>query len=137
MTEDSSKGKLTLSGKSTLTLKKTNKTPLSDGKKVVQVEVRKKRTVAPIKPAVKSEEIDEATAQKLKLLAEAKLHDAKRKEEEDAKEALRIKQQQDKAADLERQKAKEEKAEAEVVTKQNREEQLQAEEKEQKFTVHC
>ena len=81
MTEESTKGKLTLSGKSTLTLKKPAKAPLSDGKKVVQVEVRKKRVITQAKPAVKKEEIDEVTAQKLKLLAEAKVHDAKRRQE--------------------------------------------------------
>lgn len=111
MTEESTKGKLTLSGKTTLTLKKTNKSPLAEGKKVVQVEVRKKRTIAQAKPAVKTEEIDEATAQKLKLLAEAKLHDAKRKQEEDAKEAQRLKLQEEKAAEeerLEKQKAEQE-----------------------------
>ena len=43
MTEESAKGKLTLSGKSTLTLKNLNKSTAADGKKVVQVEVRKKR----------------------------------------------------------------------------------------------
>ena len=48
MTEESTKGKLTLSGKSTLTLKKTGKTAASDGKKVVQVEVRKKRIISPL-----------------------------------------------------------------------------------------
>ena len=102
---------MTLSGKTTLTLKKTNKSPLAEGKKVVQVEVRKKRTIAQAKPAVKTEEIDEATAQKLKLLAEAKLHDAKRKQEEDAKEAQRLKLQEEKAAEeerLEKQKAEQE-----------------------------
>ena len=47
MTEDSAKKKLTLSGKSTLTLKLGNSSrPQSaDGKKMVQVEVRKKRIV--------------------------------------------------------------------------------------------
>ena len=33
MTEESAKGKLTLSGKSTLTLKNLNKSPAADGKK--------------------------------------------------------------------------------------------------------
>ena len=42
MTEDNGK-KLTLSGKSTLTLKKTNTSAKTDGRKMVQVEVRKKR----------------------------------------------------------------------------------------------
>ena len=84
MTEDNGK-KLTLSGKSTLTLKKTNMTLKPEGKKVVQVEVRKKRFVNPqtqSKPAV---EIDETLAQKLELLAKAKEHEAKRKQEEEEK----------------------------------------------------
>ena len=85
MTEESVKGKLTLSGKSTLTLKNVNKPSSSDGKKVVQVEVRKKRIINPVQQNVAPKvEIDEATAQKLKLLAEAKEHDAKRKLEEEA-----------------------------------------------------
>ena len=84
MTEDNGK-KLTLSGKSTLTLKKTNMTLKPEGKKVVQVEVRKKRFVNPqtqSKPAV---EIDETLAQKLELLSKAKEHEAKRKQEEEEK----------------------------------------------------
>ena len=87
MTEDNGK-KLTLSGKSTLTLKKTNMTLKPEGKKVVQVEVRKKRFVNPqtqSKPAV---EIDETLAQKLELLAKAKEHEAKRKQEEEEKALL-------------------------------------------------
>ena len=44
MTEDNAKSKLTLSGKKTLTLKNlSDARPAGDGKKVVQVEVRKKR----------------------------------------------------------------------------------------------
>ena len=73
MTDDNAKGKLTLSPKSTLTLKNPAKSGMADGKKMVQVEVRKKRTISTtgeIKtPKV---EIDEATAQKLRLIAEAK-----------------------------------------------------------------
>ena len=117
MTEESTKGKLTLSGKTTLTLKKTSKSPSLDGKKMVQVEVRKKRIITQAKPAVKTEEIDEATAQKLKLLAEAKLHDAKRKQEEDAKQAERLKQQAQKAAEAAEAavEAEKQKAEAEIV----------------------
>ena len=77
MTEESAKGKLTLSKKSTLTLKNVNKPAASDGKKVVQVEVRKKRVVNSNQPKVAPKvEIDEATAQKLKLLAEAKEYEA-------------------------------------------------------------
>ena len=64
MTEDNAKNKLTLSGKSTLTLKgvgSLDKTHNRDGKKVVQVEVRKKRVINP--GAVKTEnkvEIDDS-----------------------------------------------------------------------------
>ena len=51
MTEDNAKTKLTLSGKSTLTLKLGSaKTQSSDNKKIVQVEVRKKRIITPGAP---------------------------------------------------------------------------------------
>ena len=119
MTEDNGK-KLTLSGKSTLTLKKTNMTLKPEGKKVVQVEVRKKRFVNPqtqSKPAV---EIDETLAQKLELLAKAKEHEAKRKQEEKEKALLRqkkkkkaLKKQQEEAEKEAREKAAAEKASAE------------------------
>ena len=59
MTEDNG-NKLTLSGKTTLTLKKTNMAPKGEGKKVVQVEVRKKRFVSQPAPAKSSVEIDES-----------------------------------------------------------------------------
>lgn len=107
MTEESAKGKLTLSGKSTLTLKNLNKSPAADGKKVVQVEVRKKRVLSQNQQAAPKKEIDEATAQKLKLLAEAKEHDAKRRQEEEVRNAQRLKLQE------ERSKAQQEKEEAE------------------------
>ncbi|MBO5038091.1 MAG: IF-2-associated domain-containing protein, partial [Alphaproteobacteria bacterium] len=68
MTEDNGK-KLTLSAKSTLTLKKTGLSATGEGRKVVQVEVRKKRFVAQKPEAKASVEIDEALAQKLELLA--------------------------------------------------------------------
>ena len=45
MTDDNAKSKLTLSAKSTLTLKNPAKSGATDGKKMVQVEVRKKRTI--------------------------------------------------------------------------------------------
>ena len=65
MTEDNAKEKLTLSGKKTLTLKNMGDTkPSGDGKKVVQVEVRKKRVINPTVPATKEVKIDEATAAK-------------------------------------------------------------------------
>ncbi len=108
MTEDSTKGKLTLSGK-TLTLKKTGKSSAGDGKKVVQVEVRKKRVITPsVKDTVKKVEIDEETAQKLKLIAEAKQHDAQKKKEEEAKEAQRQKQLKEREKALAEKQAAEE-----------------------------
>ena len=108
MTEESAKGKLTLSGKSTLTLKNLNKSPAADGKKVVQVEVRKKRVINQTAQAAPKKEIDEATAQKLKLLAEAKEHDAKRRQEEEIRNAQRLKLQEERA------KAQQEKEDAEI-----------------------
>ncbi|MBP5215142.1 MAG: translation initiation factor IF-2 associated domain-containing protein [Alphaproteobacteria bacterium] len=98
MTEESAKGKLTLSKKSTLTLKNVNKPAAPEGKKVVQVEVRKKRIINPTtQPAAPKVEIDEATAQKLKLLEKAKEYEAKRKQEEEAKETQRKKKQAQKS----------------------------------------
>ena len=84
MTEDNAKGRLTLSRKSTLTLKNLGDAAQSrhDGKKVVQVEVRKKRIVSGQKSEDKKVQIDEATAAKLKLIAEAKEHEARRRQEE-------------------------------------------------------
>ena len=96
MAEDNAKGKLTLSGKSTLTLKNLGKTGGSEGRKMVQVEVRKKRTISPSNPSTPQKvEIDEATAQKLRLIAEAKEHDAKRRQEEEAKEQERLRQKEE------------------------------------------
>lgn len=107
MADDNAKGKLTLSGKSTLTLKSTGKTAASEGRKMVQVEVRKKRSLsavnAPVAPKV---EIDEATAQKLRLIAEAKEHEAMRQKQEAEKEATRQKQREE----LEQRRQAEEKA---------------------------
>ena len=94
MTEDNAKSKLTLSGKSTLTLKNVGevaKAHNNDGKKVVQVEVRKKRIIANRSENEEQKvKIDEATAAKLRLIAEAKEHDAKRKLEEEEKERQRL-----------------------------------------------
>jgi translation initiation factor IF-2 len=95
MTEENTKGKLTLSGKATLTLKGVNKNTATDGKKFVQVEVRKKRIINQAPTQAPKVEIDEATAQKLKLIADAKEHDARRKQEEEAKELSRKKQQEE------------------------------------------
>lgn len=118
MTEESAKGKLTLSGKSTLTLKNLNKTPAADGKKVVQVEVRKKRVINQTAQAAPKKEIDEATAQKLKLLAEAKEHDAKRRQEEEIRNAQRQKLQEERAkAQQEKKDAEKAKAQAEADAK--------------------
>ena len=108
MTEDNAKKKLTLSGKPTLTLKLgANVRPqTADGKKMVQVEVRKKRTIGP-KAAVedKKTQIDEETAAKLKLIAEAKEFDNKRRQEEEERYQLRQKQKEE---ELRRQKEQEE-----------------------------
>lgn len=118
MTEESAKGKLTLSGKSTLTLKNLNKSPAADGKKVVQVEVRKKRVINQTAQAAPKKEIDEATAQKLKLLAEAKEHDAKRRQEEEIRNAQRLKLQEERAkAQQEKEDAEKAKAQAEADAK--------------------
>lgn len=101
MADESAKGKLTLSGKSTLTLKNVGKSSVSEGRKMVQVEVRKKRTISSSPAPAAKVEIDEATAQKLRLIAEAKEHEAKRRQEEEAKEILRQKQRDEQAARLE------------------------------------
>ena len=105
MTDDNAKNKLTLSGKSTLTLRGVSdksKSTASDGKKFVQVEVRKKRVINPAAvQASPKVEIDEATAEKLRLIAEAKEHEAKRRQEEEEKEKIR--QQQREAAEKEKQ----------------------------------
>lgn len=94
MTEDNGK-KLTLSGKATLTLKRTNASAKNEGKKTVQVEVRKKRFVNQPIQAKSSVEIDENLAQKLELIAKAKEYDAKKKQEEEEKERLRQKQKEE------------------------------------------
>ena len=102
MTEDNVKSRLTLSGKSTLTLKNlgdASRTRNSDGKKVVQVEVRKKRVISKGETEEPKVKIDEATAAKLKLIAEAREHEARRRQEEEEKERQRqLKREQDEAA---------------------------------------
>ena len=88
MTEDNAKTKLTLTGK-TLTLKGLGEKASShDGKKVVQVEVRKKRIIQVNQPTPveQTKELDAATQAKLRLIAEGKEHDAKRKIEEEEKQ---------------------------------------------------
>ena len=97
MTQDNANNKLTLSGKSTLTLKNIGDASRShshDGKKFVQVEVRKKRIINPAAVAEPKVEIDEVTAQKLKLIAEAKEHEARRRQEEEEREKERARQRE-------------------------------------------
>ena len=115
MTEENSKGKLTLSGKSMLTLKglgDTSKGHSRDGKKIVQVEVRKKRIILSNTPKPEPKvEIDEATATKLRLIAEAKEYENKRRQEEEERNAIRQKQKEEE--ELERKKREEAQALAE------------------------
>lgn len=111
MTSDNESKKLTLSSKSTLTLKNLgDRASKADGKKVVQVEVRKKRIINPTAVSEPKVEIDEATAQKLKLLAEAKEHEAKRRQEEEERARVR---QIEKAKEEEEAKERERQAEEE------------------------
>ena len=136
MTEEN-KGKLTLSAKSTLTLK-LNKTPVSDGRKVVQVEVRKKRIVDTNKAAAPKVEIDDETAQKLKLIAEAREHDAKRKAEEEEKNAIRRQREEELASQKAEEEKKQKQAEAQAKKLKEAKEaeekaRLQAEENEKKI----
>lgn len=110
MTEDNANSKLTLSVKSTLTLKNLGERSTArsgEGKKVVQVEVRKKRVINQANPAGTSKEIDEVTATKLKLIADAKEHEAKRRLEEEERAEIRQKQKEQEI--LEREAAQSEK----------------------------
>lgn len=109
MTEENAKGKLTLSGKSTLTLKgmsDASRNQSRDGKKVVQVEVRKKRVITPgaVKPEPKVK-IDEETAAKLRLIAEAKEFENKRRQEEEERNALRQKQREEEERERQKREA--------------------------------
>lgn len=117
MTEDNAKSKLTLSGKSTLTLKNLgDKAHTHEGKKVVQVEVRKKRVINPnAQPAENNVKIDEATAMKLKLIAEAKEHEARRRQEEEEKELLRRQEREQEEKERLARQAAEEAKKAEMV----------------------
>ena len=117
MTEDNAKSKLTLSGKSTLTLKNLgDKAHTHEGKKVVQVEVRKKRVINPnAQPAENNVKIDEATAMKLKLIAEAKEHEARRRQEEEEKERLRRQEREQEEKERLARQAAEESKKAEMV----------------------
>ena len=117
MTEDNAKSKLTLSGKSMLTLKNLgDKAHTHEGKKVVQVEVRKKRVINPnAQPAENNVKIDEATAMKLKLIAEAKEHEARRRQEEEEKERLRRQEREQEEKERLARQAAEEAKKAEMV----------------------
>ena len=130
MTEDNEKKKLTLSGKSTLTLKLGGGKPQNtEGKKVVQVEVRKKRNVTQ-QPVQKKEEtkIDEETATKLRLIAEAKEYDNKRRQEEEERSLKRKKQKEE---DLKKQQ-EQEAFEREEISKREKEETQRKQEEAQK-----
>ncbi|MBP3546175.1 MAG: translation initiation factor IF-2 [Alphaproteobacteria bacterium] len=129
MTEDSAKTKLTLSGKKTLTLKGLGEKASShDGKKVVQVEVRKKRVIATSAPAENKEvQLDEATQAKLRLIAEAKEHEAKRQQQEEEKQLARQKLEEEIKAEKQRKEAEE--AERLALEEQKIKEAKEAEEK--------
>lgn len=108
-----SDNKLTLSNKSTLTLKNigdNSRSGSSDGKKVVQVEVRKKRMVNQQNPVERNEsgvKIDDTMAAKLRLIADAKEHEAKRHQDEEEREVLRQKQKEEEETKRKEQEAKE------------------------------
>ena len=128
MTEDTSKTKLTLTGK-TLTLKSLgDKKSSHDGKKVVQVEVRKKRVITQSPDSSeKAKELDAATQAKLRLIAEAKEHDAKRQIEEEEKQQQRKKIEEE----IRIETAKKEAEEAEKLAQKKEEERLAKEKAEQ------
>ncbi len=135
MTQDNANNKLTLSGKSTLTLKNIGDASRShshDGKKFVQVEVRKKRIINPAAAAEPKVEIDEVTAQKLKLIAEAKEHEARRRQEEEEREKERARQrelEEQERLKREQEEAERKAAEASAPVKPERKEEPAAEDK--------
>ena len=135
MTQDNANNKLTLSGKSTLTLKNIGDASRShshDGKKFVQVEVRKKRIINPAAVAEPKVEIDEVTAQKLKLIAEAKEHEARRRQEEKEREKERARQrelEEQERLKREQEEAERKAAEASAPVKPERKEEPAAEDK--------
>ena len=135
MTQDNANNKLTLSGKSTLTLKNIGDASRShshDGKKFVQVEVRKKRIINPAAAAEPKVEIDEVTAQKLKLIAEAKEHEARRRQEEEEREKERARQrelEEKERLKREQEEAERNAAEASAPVKPERKEEPAAEDK--------
>ena len=128
MTEDNAKTKLTLSGKKTLTLKGLGEKASShDGKKVVQVEVRKKRVISAGNNSENKEvKLDEATQAKLRLIAEAKEHEAKRQQEEEEKQLLRQKKEEEIRAEKERKEAEEAERLAAIEAQKAKEEQAKA-----------
>ena len=128
MTEDNAKTKLTLSGKKTLTLKGLGEKASShDGKKVVQVEVRKKRVISAGNNTENKEvKLDEATQAKLRLIAEAKEHEAKRQQEEEEKQLLRQKKEEEIRAEKERKEAEEAERLAAIEAQKAKEEQAKA-----------
>lgn len=145
MTEDNASNKLTLSGKSTLTLKnlgEAGRSARSEGKKVVQVEVRKKRVINPAAASAEPKvEIDEATAAKLRLIAEAKEHEAKRRQEEEERERQRQlereQEEKERAAREAEEKARQAEKPAEkkaepVIVKENDDKSYKAKEKKAK-----
>lgn len=135
MTQDNANNKLTLSGKSTLTLKNIGDASRShshDGKKFVQVEVRKKRIINPAAAAEPKVDIDEVTAQKLKLIAEAKEHEARRRQEEEEREKERARQrelEEQERLKREQEEAERKAAEASAPVKPERKEEPAAEDK--------
>ena len=135
MTQDNANNKLTLSGKSTLTLKNIGDASRShshDGNKFVQVEVRKKRIINPAAVAEPKVEIDEVTAQKLKLIAEAKEHEARRRQEEEEREKERARQrelEEQERLKREQEEAERKAAEASAPVKPERKEEPAAEDK--------
>lgn len=137
MTEDNANNKLTLSGKSTLTLKNigdASKSHSHDGKKFVQVEVRKKRIINPNASAADNKvEIDEVTAQKLKLIAEAKEHEARRRLEEEERTRQRELEEQEKAKRAQEEAARQATEAAVVVARQEKNEDHISPEAEEKF----
>ncbi len=118
MTDETAKGKLTLSGKPTLTLKSLGERKAGgEGKKVVQVEVRKKRIISPAAKVEEKVKIDEETAAKLRLIAEAKEFENKRKQEEEQKALLRKQQKELEEAQKIREQEEEQKRQKEAEEK--------------------
>ncbi len=118
------KTKLTLSLKPTLTLKNQVKVNTDSGRKLVQVEVRKKRSISMNGSSEPKKEIDEETAQKLKLIASAKEHEAKRQQIEEAKE-----EERKKISEIKKKEAEELAAQIEAENKKKEEEARKEEEK--------